>query len=129
MHDAQQVIHFYDDDVDAIPDVLTAEVTLQNGIPVARYFVPKPITPGAELYARHFEALKLAEAYRKLAAGVMGETVREARLATEQVAKWPSILNSTATELQVLWGNNEAKVALLRALALRIDVVKVLLSP
>ncbi|MCC6878075.1 MAG: hypothetical protein IT378_27430 [Sandaracinaceae bacterium] len=119
----QCVLHFYDDAIDEVPDVLVARVEAEDSCPVARFSVADDPSPLARLYARHFTALKLADRYCLWAATAMREVVQDTRLAAEQSAKWPEILVAVANDHHATWGSNEPKAALLRAMAERPDVL------
>lgn len=51
----RQLLHFYDDDVDSIPEVLIANVKVPgHGVPVADYSVGPSTHPLVDVYRRHF---------------------------------------------------------------------------
>lgn len=114
---AQQVIHFYDDAVDSIPDVLQAKLVETGGMLTAEFSIVTPTPAAADLYARHFIALKLAPAYREVSSAQIREYLGLIGLAKHEPAVWVPTLLERAQSLQEELGNNEPSVALLRAMA------------
>jgi hypothetical protein len=117
----QRVIHFYDDDVDAIPDVLRARLVMNNGRPAASFFLESPLPHAGALYARHFASLKLADRYRQWAFNEMND-VRD-WLASCEGENYADVLTKRAEQSLARWGNNEPTTTLYRALAARTDIV------
>jgi len=61
----RQLLHFYDDDVDSMPDVLSADVKVTGkGVPIAEYSVAPSPHPLVEIYRNHFDVLGLASRYQ-----------------------------------------------------------------
>jgi hypothetical protein len=126
--DGQQVIHFYDDDVDNIPDVLVASIDESGGTIVADFGILQPVPTRAMLYVRHFHALKLRVRYRRWAATAMRDSLTDVDLPESDPVTWQSVLLRMADRWHARWGNNEPRVALARALACRTDLIKRLIS-
>lgn len=111
----QCVLHFYDDDVDGIPDVLVARVSQVGGGVVANFSVAQSSHPMRELYFRHFQTLRLAQRYTDWASGKLSELSIELRrmrlsVVVAELSRW-------AVEHNQKWGKNEPTAALFRALA------------
>jgi HNH endonuclease len=119
--EGQRVIHFYDDSVDNIPDVLLARIGEHEGIIVANFELTDPLPEGAALYSRHFKALKLGQRYRRWAATAMRESTQH--LDEGSPTAWVSVLSSEAAKHQANFGTNEPRAALLRGLASRLDLL------
>lgn len=112
----QHVIHFYDDIVDEVPDVLRARIEEDpNGSAVAHFSVVSDSSPAAELYRRHFATLGLEVRYRVWASTVMLEYAD--RVGPSQVHTFPQEFAEEAGRHQARWGPNEPRAALLRAMA------------
>lgn len=118
----QRVFHAYDDPIDTFPHVLFADLSEVDGAPAARFFVQSPVPFGGELYARHFKALKLGHRYSRWAASRIREILtmlRAPRYDTTRI----DVLREYADLDQTEWGPNEPNVALMRAMALREDLL------
>lgn len=116
-HGRQRVIHFYDDDVSQIPDVLVATIRQVGGDLVAEFSVAASSAPMRDLYLRHFDSLDLAQRYSDWASVELGELAIQVSAMTLDGAA--SELLRWADEHSQKWGLNEPTVALFRGLALQ----------
>lgn len=113
----RQVLHFYEDDVDSMPEVLTASVTVPagHGIPVVTYSVGSSAHPLRNVYEKHFDSLSLAKRYREQAA-VELKTLKE-RARSVSRSKLLAELQRDAASRARIYGPNDYLAALWRALA------------
>lgn len=111
----RRVLHFYDDDIDRLPELLRADIDWPpaTGEPAARYTVQPSSNALAIVYTTHFATLNLAERYRIAAAlellrlrGKLG-----GRTSTQVTAELHSELAGTA-----VYGANDYRAALYRAI-------------
>lgn len=115
----RQLLHFYDDDVDGMPDVLLANVkVLGHGIPVAEYSIGPSAHPLVEVYRNHFDKLHLALRYQDEASHqllVIQENISRFMPITRQPVT-NVLLESAVTQTRI-YGRNDYLAALYRGLA------------
>ena len=115
----RQLLHFYDDDVDSMPDVLIANVKLiNNGVPVANYSIGPSAHPLVDVYRNHFDVLGLAALYQDEASiqllVIRGEVAQAMPVTRQQVTI--QLLGRAESQTQV-YGRNHYLAALYRGLA------------
>lgn len=69
----RQILHFYDDDIGSMPEVLRVDLVKHPEGFAARYEVDPHAHPCAVVYSRHFQALDLASRYTRKAGAVLRE--------------------------------------------------------
>jgi hypothetical protein len=113
----RHLLHFYDDDVDNMPDLLTASVSVPTttGVPVVTYSVGHSSHPLRDVYENHFSSLNLAQRYRLQAAVEINTFKERARMIAR--VKLVSVLQIEAAARSKVYGPNDYLAALLRALA------------
>jgi hypothetical protein len=126
----RRLLHFYDDDVDAMPNVLVATVDFPaGGVPAATYAIIPSTHPLVAVYQRHFDALNLAARYESEARGqllvIRQGVLRAMPLSSEQVA---SNLQGNAQDQENIYGRNDYLAALHRALATSVTALTWLMS-
>lgn len=113
----RQLLHFYEDDVDTMPEILMASVSIPaaSGVPVVTYSVGSSVHPLQRVYENHFRLLNLAERYRVQAAVELKSLKQRSRSVAR--SKLVSILREEATSRAKIYGPNDYLAALCRALA------------
>lgn len=112
----RRILHFYDDDVQSLPDLLTATITFRKGQPVVSYDVPSSTDPLSAVYKRHFDALGLKDRYADEAAvelPVIRGRVRAEGLSNAQAH---ATLRAEADARNRVHGTNDFKAALCHAI-------------
>jgi 5-methylcytosine-specific restriction endonuclease McrA len=111
----RRVLHFYDDDIDRLPELLRADIDWPpaTGVPAASYTVQPSHHALAIVYATHFGTLKLAERYRTAAALELRRLRCKlgGRTTAQVTAELHSELRGTA-----VYGTNDYRAALYRAI-------------
>jgi hypothetical protein len=113
----RQVLHFYDDDVDALPELLTVTFVFNHGVPVAQFAVPPSLDDAHELYRRHFYALKLDERYAEEASALLRVARQSALQQQLDTSGLQNLLRGQARALWIERGRNECEAALYEAAA------------
>jgi 5-methylcytosine-specific restriction endonuclease McrA len=113
----RQLLHFYEDDVDSMPEILLANVSIPaaSGVPVVTYSVGTSTHPLQPVYNNHFRLLNLAERYRIQAAVDLRSLKQRFRLVSR--SQLVAILLKEATDRAQIYGANDYLAALCRALA------------
>src|SRR5262249_46560712 len=113
----RQLLHFYEDDVDSMPEILKANVSIPaaSGVPVVTYSVGTSTHPLQRIYKNNFELLNLAERYRIQGAVDLRSLKQRFRLVSR--ARLVAILLEEATSRAQIYGPNDYLAALCRALA------------
>jgi hypothetical protein len=115
----RQLLHFYDDDVDSMPEVLSADVEITgNGDPVVKYSVGASAHPLVDVYRSHFDVLGLASRYQD-------EASHQFDVIRANVARFMDITRQSATTVLLDWaqtqshtyGRNDFMAALYRGIA------------
>ena len=113
----RRALHFYDDSVDTMPELLVATIALHGGVPSVSFSVtPSPDALG-QVYARHFEALNLAERYATKAASQLLLIRMRARTANANQQALHQALTDEAAARNGLFGRNDLFATLFRAIA------------
>lgn len=111
----RRVLHFYDDDIDRLPELLRADFDWPPaaGVPAARHTVQPSSHPLADVYSTHFETLKLAKRYRTAAALELRRLRGKlsGRTTAQVTAELHSEIRGTA-----VYGTNDYRAALYRAI-------------
>ena len=113
----RQLLHFYEDDVDSMPEVLMASVSVPeaDGVPVVTYSIVPSAHPLQPVYENHFRLLDLAERYRVQAAvDIKPLKLRSRAVPLNQLI---SILREEAAARAKIYGPNDYQAALWRAFA------------
>lgn len=115
----RRILHFYDDEIDAMPDVLTASVRIApSSHPVVTYSIAASSHPLVEVYRRHFDALHLASRYERESRGqlrVKRDEVQRAMPLTRTVIV--AKLRDQARSQAAIYGPNYFLAAMYEALA------------
>lgn len=125
----RQVLHFYDDDVDALPELLTVTFAFRNGVPVAQFAVPPSQDDENDLYRRHFYALKLDERYAEEASTLLRVARQVALQQQLDASGLQNLLHSQARALWIERGRNECEAALYEAAAGDVQVLHWMMQP
>jgi hypothetical protein len=122
----RQLLHFYDDDVDSMPDVLIANVNVpSHGVPIAEYSVGPSAHPLVEIYRNHFNVLGLASRYQEEAShqlDVIQANVSRFMPSTRQ--RVTSVLLELAVTQTRIYGCNDYLAALYRGLATSLEAMR-----
>jgi hypothetical protein len=111
-------VHFYDDDVDALPELLVVDITLLGtGVPSVRYSVASSPHPLRQVFARHFEALHLARRYATKAASQLLLIKTRSRTSNADRRSLSETLIDDADARNALFGRNDHLATLFRSIA------------
>jgi len=130
----RRILHFYDDDVDAIPDVLVASVTISasHDVPVAMYSVATPTSAATaalvEVYRRHFAALHLDRRYKKAAAAHLRELRQLQQTRPSSRSSLVNMFADKAVSRLRSYGTNDHLAALYRGITASRDALDWLLE-
>ena len=113
----RRALHFYDDDVDTLPELLIATINLGTGVPFVSYSVATSSHPLRPVFERHFEALHLAERYATKAASQLLLIRTRARTSNATQVTLSQVLVSDADARNALFGRNDHLATLFRAVA------------
>jgi 5-methylcytosine-specific restriction endonuclease McrA len=117
----QRVLHFYDDDIEALPRLLEAQVSMTGAVPAVRYQVrDSPLEVGRK-YQTHFRTLELGARYRRK--GEHQLPVLRARFRGLPQARSRQLLLDETRALDEALGPNNWRSALYRASADASDVL------
>lgn len=119
----QSVLHFYDDKVGDVPDVLRARIEPTRDAITAHFFLELPLPKSALLYERHFQTLDLANRYRRWAAARLPNILGLVSFASD-TTDLQRILREYAENKRRILGPNEAEVALHDAVANAPDILQ-----
>jgi hypothetical protein len=114
----RRAVHFYDDDIDALPELLVVDITLLGtGVPSVKYSVASSPHPLQQVFERHFEALHLARRYATKAASQLLLIKTRSRTSNANQQSLSEILVNDADARNALFGRNDHLATLFRSIA------------
>jgi 5-methylcytosine-specific restriction endonuclease McrA len=113
----RRILHFFDDDVAAVPDLLFAAIAFANAEPVATFDVSPSTDALGMVYRRHFVALRLAKRYSVSAGGQFEELKNMYAYSNITQAALIGELNDDIAMRRRTYGSNDYLTALYAAIA------------
>lgn len=113
----RRALHFYDDPIETLPELLVAKISMEAGVPKATYSVAPSTHPLRAVFARHFATLQLQRRYgREAAAQLKLIRVRAQTTKTNAtgLVRW---LRHEAKARVAAYGRNDHRATLFRTIA------------
>jgi hypothetical protein len=115
----RKFLHFYDDDIDSLPELLVADLQPPKilGVPSVRYSIAASSHPLRDVFQRHFDALQLKRRYAMEAASRLHLLRTQARTSSDDQRSLARKLAEQADARNATYGRNEPLATLFRSVA------------